>query len=205
MIRAMQHTLGALLLGLATIGANAGSIVIHVTDTAAAPASDAVAYAEAASGQTLPKLLRPAQVEQKARRFAPLVTVIQTGSVVSFPNHDSVRHHVYSFSPSKVFELKLYSGAGGDPIIFEKPGTVVVGCNIHDQMAAYIQVVDTPYFGKTDADGNATLESLPPGKYRLKLWHPDQPAGAAPTEQLLTVTTSDQTVAVALPFKTTKK
>ncbi|MDP9109239.1 MAG: methylamine utilization protein [Pseudomonadota bacterium] len=201
----MQPTLGALLLGLTTIGANAGSVVIHVTDTAAAPALDAVAYAEAASGQTLPKLLRPAQVEQKARRFAPLVTVIQTGSVVSFPNHDSVRHHVYSFSPSKVFELKLYSGAGGDPVIFEKAGTVVVGCNIHDQMAAYIQVVDTPYFGKTDADGNATLESLPPGKYRLKLWHPDQPAGATPTEQLLTVTTSDQTVAVALPFKTTKK
>ena len=205
MIRAMQHTLGALLLGITVISANAANVVVHVTDTAAAPALDAVAYAESASGQTLPKLLRPAQVEQKARRFAPLVTVIQTGSVVSFPNHDTVRHHVYSFSPSKVFELKLYSGAGGDPIIFEKAGTVVVGCNIHDQMAAYIQVVDTPYFGKTDADGNTTLENLPPGKYRLKLWHPNQPAGAMPTEQLLTVTTSDQTINMALPFKAPRK
>lgn len=185
--------------------ATAASLTVHVTDVTGVPSVDAVVYAEAANGQTLPKQLHGVQIEQKARKFLPAVTVIQTGTAVSFPNHDSVRHHVYSFSAPKVFELKLYSGAGGEPIIFDKAGTVVVGCNIHDQMAAFIQVVDTPYFGKTDATGKVTIDNIQPGKYHLKVWHPALPATMTIPEQPVTIANADVMLPILLTFKTEKK
>ena len=185
--------------------ASAIALTVQISDVTGMPAVDAVVYAEAASGQVLPKQLHSVQIEQRARKFSPTVTVIQTVTAISFPNHDSVRHQVYSFSAPKIFELKLYSGAGGDPIIFDKPGTVVVGCNIHDQMAAFIQIVDTPYFGKTDATGKVTIENVQPGKYQLKVWHPALPATMAIPEQPVTIATKDITLPILLTFKTEKK
>lgn len=99
------------------------------------------------------------------------MTVIQAGSSIIFPNKDSVRHHVYSFSPAKTFELKLYSGVPSTPVVFDKAGTVVLGCNIHDQMLAFVYVVDTPYFAKTDASGKVKIGDVPNGDYLLKVWH----------------------------------
>ncbi len=193
-----------LLIALALpLSGRAANLTLQITDAAAQPGVDVVAYAEPASGQALPKPARGAvQIEQKARRFAPVVTVIQTGTAISFPNHDSVRHQVYSFSPAKVFELKLFSGAGGEPVVFDKSGIVIVGCNIHDQMAAYIQIVDTPWFGKSDAAGKLVLDNLAPGKYRLKIWHPNLPAGTSASDQWVTIGSSDQTIALTVPFKT---
>lgn len=117
-----------------------------------------------------------AAIEQRGREFIPYVTVVQAGTSVDFPNNDTIRHHVYSFSPAKQFEIKLYAGKPGQPIVFDKPGTVVIGCNIHDWMEAYVLVVDTPFFAKTAADGRAQLRNVPPGRYRLRLWHPLQKA-----------------------------
>ena len=183
----------------------AGSLSVNVTDAAGWPSTDAVVYVEPSGGQSLPKQLRSAQIEQSARKFLPAVTVIQTGSTVSFPNHDSVRHHVYSFSSPKVFELKLYSGAGGEPVLFDKPGTVVVGCNIHDQMAAYIQIVDTPYFGKTGADGKVVIDNIHPGKYQVKVWHPAISASTTIPSQAITMGNADLVLPILLTFKTEKK
>ena len=195
----------AVTLCVAHTDALAASLHLNVTDVTGTPSIDTVVYAEAANGQALPKQLHSVQIEQKSRKFLPAVTVIQTGTAVSFPNHDSVRHQVYSFSAPKTFELKLYSGAGGDPIIFDKPGTVVVGCNIHDQMAAFIQVVDTPYFGKTDATGKVTIDNMLPGKYQLKFWHPAMPATMAVQVQPVAIPNSDMTLPILLTFKTEKK
>ncbi|GAA4015353.1 methylamine utilization protein [Actimicrobium antarcticum] len=185
--------------------AHSAKLTIHVADVAGAPAADAVVYAEAATGKPAIKPGNPATIEQKGRMFLPAVTVIQTGTSVSFPNHDTVRHQVYSFSPAKVFELKLYSGTSSEPMVFDKPGTVVIGCNIHDQMVAYIQVVDTPWFGKTDSSGKAVIENLPAGKYVLKVWHRAFAPGAAIPEQLVTVSNSDITMPLSLAIKTDKK
>jgi hypothetical protein len=55
--------------------------------------------------------------------------------------------------------------------VFDKAGTVVLGCNIHDQMLAFVYVVDTPYFAKTDASGKVKLSDIPNGDYILKVWH----------------------------------
>lgn len=149
--------------------ASANELVVKVVDTSGVAVQNAVVYAEAKSNSSGPK--SPSIIEQRGRKFHPLVSVVQTGSDISFPNFDSVRHHVYSFSPAKKFELKLYSGVPANPVNFDKAGTVVLGCNIHDFMLAFIHVVDTPYFAKTDATGQARLKNLPAGNYTLKTWH----------------------------------
>jgi plastocyanin len=158
--------------------AAAGGISVQVLDAAGKPVADAVLYLEADGPQALPRLLKPGEISQKGLKFLPMVTVIQTGSKIYFPNNDKVRHHIYSFSAPHKFDQKLYTGTTAEPQTFEKPGTVVLGCNIHDKMIAYVRIVDTPYFGKTDAAGNVALEA-PAGKYVLKAWHPGIVGGNA--------------------------
>jgi plastocyanin len=136
------------------------------------PVPDAVVVAVPEAG------VRPADkppqgvVDQIDKEFVPYVTPIRVGSLVQFPNRDHIRHHVYSFSPAKPFELPLYVGTPARPVLFDKPGVVKLGCNIHDWMIGYIYVADTPYFGKTGADGRVVLAALPAGRYRVRVWHP---------------------------------
>lgn len=158
-----------ILLVIFTAQIHAGELTLDVLDAAGAPIENAVVYAEPEAKGSLP--IAPAMIEQRGKQFNPLVSVVQTGTDVTFPNFDSVRHHVYSFSPAKTFELKLYSGVPANPVKFDKAGTVVLGCNIHDNMLAFIQVVDTPYFAKTNKMGKAKLNDLPNGNYTLKAWH----------------------------------
>src|SRR5450830_955212 len=181
--------------------ATASALTVQVLDVAGAPVPNAVVYAEPTGGQVVPKALKQVEVEQKNIKFSPLVTVVQAGTPLLFPNHDKVRHHVYSFSPAKVFELKLYSGVPTNPIVFDKAGTVVLGCNIHDQMVAYVQVVNTPYFGKTDMAGRVKLDGLSNGKYTLKAWYFAMSPNAAALEQPLNVQGSDLAATVKLTVK----
>jgi hypothetical protein len=98
--------------------------------------------------------------------------VIPVGSSVSFPNSDQVSHQVYSFSPARRFQLPLYRGQPHAPVVFDQAGIVTLGCNIHDNMAAFIVVTNAPFFGRTDDKGSWTIPTLPDGLYRIKLWHP---------------------------------
>jgi len=120
---------------------------------------------------------RKATIAQQDREFKPYLTIVQTGTAIDFPNRDAIKHHTYSFSATKTFEIKLYAGQPAKPVVFDKAGDVALGCNIHDWMEAYVLVVDTPYFAKTDASGRVLLERVPPGRYRLRLWHPRQKTG----------------------------
>ncbi len=162
---------------VASLPAAAASIQVNVKDARGAGLEDAVVWA-------VPKVAPPTRprhessVEQKDKQFRPMVTVIQTGTMVRFPNRDDIRHHVYSFSAPKPFEIKLYAGTSA-PILFDKPGEVVLGCNIHDNMLGYIYVVDTPWFAKTRAEGMARLDDLPAGDYDLHVWHYAQAAAPA--------------------------
>lgn len=208
----MLNSNGKRILILISLLANAAAaaplgVSISVQDSNGNPVADAVVYMENTAALASPANsangVRPAtaEIEQKDRRFIPLVTVIQAGAAVFFPNNDTVRHHAYSFSPARPFELKLYAGKPEAPIIFDKPGTIVIGCNIHDQMLAYIQVLDTPYFSKTDGAGKAKIVNLPAGKYQLKVWHYKQMPGAANYEQSLNLTEADTALTVRLNFK----
>ena len=113
-----------------------------------------------------------AVMDQVNRAFAPDLLVIPVGSTVEFPNSDAVSHQIYSFSPAKRFQLPLYRGKPYPPIVFEQPGVITLGCNIHDNMLAYIIVTDAPFFGRTDAAGSWATASLPAGRYRVRVWHP---------------------------------
>jgi len=112
-----------------------------------------------------------AEVAQEGQEFFAYVTVVQAGTKVTFPNRDSVQHHVYSLSKAKKFELPLYNPGQAESQVFETSGMVAIGCNIHDWMTAYVFVVPTPWFAKSDTAGSATL-TAPAGRYRLEVWHP---------------------------------
>lgn len=112
-----------------------------------------------------------ALMDQVNTQFLPHILVIQKDTEVRFPNSDSVKHHVYSFSPANTFELQLYKELQADPLLFSIPGSVELGCNIHDWMLGYIFVVDTPFFGKTDGKGRLAID-LPEGEYQVDIWHP---------------------------------
>lgn len=184
-------------------GASAGAtgIAVQVQDAAGKVLPDTVIYIEPEGGGSAGGRPATAQIEQKGLKFMPLVTVVQTGATINFPNNDKVRHHIYSFSPAHKFDQKLYSGQAASPQVFDKAGTVVLGCNIHDKMIAYIKIVDTPYFAKTDGSGAARIELPAAGKYVVKAWHYNTVGGATP-EQTLTVKAGDLTTAVfKLPMK----
>lgn len=152
--------------------AQAAETEVSVTDSAGAPLDEAVVYALPVSGAVPPRDGGVFLIDQISRKFVPMVSAVQTGTRINFPNKDNIRHHVYSFSPAKTFDIKLYSGTPANPVLFDQPGTVILGCNIHDNMVAYVLVVDTPYFALTDAMGVARLTDMPPGTYRLEGWHP---------------------------------
>jgi len=154
-----------------TVTAGAGNIVITVKDKKGAPVKDAVVYALPVSGRPPFRKAR-AEVVQRDKQFVPYVSAVQVGSLVQFPNQDNVKHHIYSFSPAKKFELPLYAGTPAEPIVFETAGVVTLGCNIHDWMIAYILVVPTPWFGVTGPSGEARLRDLPAGSYDLEVWQP---------------------------------
>jgi hypothetical protein len=111
-------------------------------------------------------------IVQDHEEFQPYVTAVVAGTRVSFPNRDKVQHHVYSQSKARKFEIPLYRGEAKEPVLFDQPGIVTLGCNIHDWMAAYVVVLATPYFAKSPGDGLVPLAALPAGRYRLEVWHP---------------------------------
>jgi hypothetical protein len=166
----MTRSITWLLLGLAA-GAHAADFRALVRSSESGqPVAEAVVIA-VPEGGTRGFKPRPEQIEQVNQEFVPRVKPILAGSSVSFPNRDEVRHHVYSFSPVRRFDLPLYTGTPPQPVLFDKPGVVIIGCNIHDWMVGYIYVSESPYYAVTAGDGAALLP-LPPGRYTVRVWHP---------------------------------
>lgn len=180
--------------------AAADTLSVKITSQSGTPLADAVVMA-------IPSREAPARrpprvaIEQKDREFLPFVTAVQVGTSVTFPNRDPLLHHVYSFSPAKVFEIKLYAGESPS-VLFDKPGPVALGCNIHDWMEAYIYVAPTPYFAKTDVHGAARL-TLPAGSYTLQTWHPYQNA-ALPTQPVQVAGSQNQSLTLPVTVPTRK-
>ena len=180
--------------------AHAASLDLTLTDTTGKPLQDAVALLEPVGAKAVVKPLADVEISQARRQFIPRVTLITVGTRVTFPNFDTVRHHVYSFSPIKPFELKLYAGVPGAPVLFDKPGVAVLGCNIHDNMVAWVVVAETPWFARSTADGRARIDAVPPGNYKLRLWHPGLALNTEPALIAITVGNADieQSVRIAV-------
>ena len=158
--------------GLMLTQAQAGDLRAIVTDGVDQSLPDAVVLATPLDATTI-RTAHPADkvLDQIDKQFVPYVTPVYVGTAVRFPNKDNVRHHVYSFSRAKKFELPLYTGTPSAPVVFDKPGVVTLGCNIHDWMIGYVYVADTPFFDKTGTDGTVTISELPPGEYQARVWH----------------------------------
>jgi plastocyanin len=130
------------------------------------------------------------QIAQRDLQFSPFVLVVPVGAQVSFPNFDNVRHHVYSFSPVHRFELRLYAREQARTVRFDRAGIVPLGCNIHDSMIAFIDVVDTALAARTDASGRATFANVPAGIAVARVWHPYLRAPGNQIELRLTIAAS---------------
>lgn len=180
---ALPRTLAAAWLAGAGL-AVAAPLDVRVSDAQGRPLAEAIVFLESPAARAAVKPLPGVEIAQHGRQFQPQVSVVTVGTEVAFPNRDTVRHHVYSFSPAKTFELKLYTGKPAKPVNFDRAGVAVLGCNIHDQMVAWVLVVETPWFARTDAQGRVRLEA-PSGVYKLRAWHADLAPGEPAVEQAL--------------------
>lgn len=153
--------------------ASAATLTADFVDAQGKPLNDVVLTLQGPAGKTDPA--PSADMDQRDQRFAPHVLAVRTGTQIKFPNSDDIRHQVYSFSPAKRFELRLYGGTPSDPVLFDKPGLVVLGCNIHDWMLGYVYVTDDPWFGVSSDKGTLALDQMPAGHYVATLWHPQAP------------------------------
>mgnify|MGYP003135827189 FL=1 len=175
--------LAGLLISAMVSTANAYELSVTVTlEGNTEPVANAVVSVDSAR----PATPVSAEIYQKDRAFHPHVLVVPVGSSVDFPNRDNTQHHVYSFSPAKTFNIELYADRPAAPIVFDKPGIVELGCNIHDHMQGFVVVTDTAATGRTDASGKVTLslDTLPSegsqDMVTLEIWHPRLPDNTRP-------------------------
>jgi plastocyanin len=200
----MKSRISAAIVGLlcSLIAARAGSLSVTVTDSKGATVSDAVVSAAPINGTKSGARSRSGVIDQVNQQFVPYVSAIQVGTAVTFPNHDNIRHHVYSFSPAKKFELPLYAGIPAAPVVFDREGVVTLGCNIHDWMLAYVVVLATPHFQITRDEGRVSLKNLPAGSYKVEVWQPRMKAASDALAQTVAVAgAEDSAIAFKLDLK----
>ena len=175
--------------------AHAGDLTVSVRDTAGRPIRDAVVTVRPDSGVPSGpiRFSWPLRIAQQNVQFQPYVLIAPVGGTVSFPNLDRVRHQVYSFSRGNRFEIELFGQDQSRTPTFATVGVAALGCNIHDQMLAYVKIVDTPWAGKTDAAGNVTVAAIPAGAARLMVWHPQLNVRGNESAYVLTIGTGPGT------------
>ena len=146
--------------------------VFQVVDARGLPLQGAVVEVERPGGGDAPAFPWRMAMAQKDQTFVPGTLIVPVGATVAFPNLDTVRHSIYSFSKPARFKIDLYGRDQTRTQRFALAGTVALGCNIHDQMRGYIRVVSTPFARQSDTNGYARIPGLGPGVYKVKVWHP---------------------------------
>lgn len=194
-----KRTIHILWLSLVSLPCFAADLTVRVLTQQGEPLENAVVLLKS---EALLQSLQPmpvTELSQNHRTFTPNVLVVTKGSAVEFPNRDRVRHHVYSFSNAKTFELKLYSGRPEKPVEFDKAGVVEIGCNIHDSMLAWILVSDTPLFAKTNNQGEVYFTQQQADTYQIEVWHSALPFGSPLVTQSAVLTENNAAVEVVMP------
>ncbi len=185
----VRNLLFALALAGAASPLAAAPLSVRVVDAAGRPVRDAVVVFYPAGAATRPPRAGGRYVvSQQNLQFHPFLTVVPVGADVSFPNLDPTKHQVYSFSPAKRFELKLFARDQSRTVHFDKPGVVALGCNIHDQMSAFIFVTDSAWTARTNAQGIASFADAPNVAGRIALWQPYLRAPGGQIEQAIAAT-----------------
>ena len=185
---------------LAPIKGEAAELSVLVRDSDGQPVPDAVVFVQSESGTATDQIER---IVQRNESFNPFVLPVAIGTTVEFPNEDPFRHHVYSFSPAKQFELKLYGGDELQQVKFDTPGVVALGCNIHDNMLGYIYVVDSHLFGKTNQDGVVTISGMQDNEIgEAQVWHPRL---RGPARRTAMTVTAGQSVTFEIRLKSDRR
>jgi plastocyanin len=191
----------ALSLTIAWSGAHAAAVDVAVTDSRGAPAANAVVSLTADSGAApAAHAASRSVIDQQHETFLPLVVVVRKGGEVVFTNNDVTMHQVYSFSPIRQFQFELDRGRVSKPVVFDKAGVAAIGCNIHDNMVAYVFVADAPFAAVTDAQGHARFADVPDGAWHASVWHPQLRTGRQPASVALSVSGPQAKLALSLPF-----
>jgi len=172
-----------LMMAALSVSAMAGSIEGKVSGVS----GKSVVYVDTIQGKTFPAPTKSVLIDQKGLLFQPHVVVIQVGTTVDFQNSDTVQHNVFwpSISGNKKLGHNLGTWPKGEKrsFKFDNPGVVSLLCNVHPEMAGYIVVSPTPYFGETDASGAYKIDNVPDGKYNIVAWH----EGAKPATKAVDV------------------
>lgn len=171
---ALFAAVAALLAIPASQAAGTAVIAIHVKQANGLPVKDAVVmvYPKSGGAEGPIRFGWKNDMAQANIAFSPQTLIVPAGATVRFPNMDKVRHSIYSFSKAAKIDIQLYGRDETRTHTFAVPGSVSLGCKIHDQMRGYIKVVDTPYAAKTDHNGQVKIAQLPAGAATVKLWHP---------------------------------
>ena len=184
----LAQRIASLLLCLSVCGAAwTTDLQVRVLQQNGKPLRGAVVTVHVIAASALAPAPMKAVMDQNNLAFAPDLMVIPVGSTVNFTNSDKVSHEVYSYSSAHSFKLGLYRGNGHPPELFDRPGLVTLGCNIHDAMLAYILVTDAPYYGMTAADGSWAQADIVRGKYRIEVWSPRLAGAGQMLQQEITV------------------
>ncbi len=134
--------------------------------------SGVVVWLEPISGATpIPAAAHHAQMLQKNKTFTPHVLAITVGTTVDFPNRDFIFHNAFSNYNGEIFDIGLYPPRTTKSTVFTRAGVVRVFCNIHPTMSAVIVVLKSPYFSVSERDGAVRIADVPPGSYRLHVFH----------------------------------
>ena len=168
------------------VAADAATVAIDVRGFDGKPLAGAVVTIETPKAPAMP-VGGPYRIEQRDIAFQPHVLIVPVGATVGFPNRDRVRHHVYSFSKTKKFDLKLYGQEDSRTVLFDRPGVVPLGCNIHDTMSGFVFVTATPFAALTDQAGHVSMTGVPAGVGTVRVWHPSIRAPGSTASQPITV------------------
>lgn len=174
----------------ATQAAGTATVSISVKQANGMPVKDAVVmvYPAADSGKQPVRFPWAMDMAQQNIAFTPGTLIVPAGATVRFPNKDKVRHSIYSFSKSAKIDIQLYGKDETRTHSFAVPGSVALGCKIHDSMRGYIKVVNTPFAAKTDHNGIARIGQLPGGAATLKVWHPQMRSRTGEHSEAMTLT-----------------
>jgi plastocyanin len=183
------------------------SVIVSAIDRDLEKMGNVVIYATPVGVSLPPATSLPGvTISQEDLQFSPYVTAIRTGTAIKFPNYDKIEHHVKSFSPAKEFEIQVYDKELPPPVVFDKPGIVVIYCLFHGWMRAYVNVLDTPYFATTDTvNGVAKLNGLPEGTYEIRAWHPDMGTVKVPLLQTVKIAATNAPLRFDFDFVAKKR
>ncbi|HXC16431.1 MAG TPA: hypothetical protein VNV60_03215 [Holophagaceae bacterium] len=139
------------------------------------------------------------RIRTTGKRFLPRVAWTTPGSPVSFPNQDHILHNVFSVTPGDAFDTGHYEPGDAPRWTAMNTGLVKLYCNVHRKMNAFLWIVDTPWVDQLDGKSGLAFRDLPPGHYKLRLWHPE--VGEKDFEVSIgeSTTMGDWTLQAALP------